>query len=47
MEQLRSEMSKSQKRFEHKRAELDQYAREKDYRPLLQLKRHIVSRKGV
>ena len=42
MEQLRSEMSKSQKRFEHKHAELDQYAREKDYRPLLQLKRYVL-----
>ena len=42
MEQLRSEMSKSQKIFEHKHAELDQYAREKDYRPLLQLKRYVL-----
>ena len=30
MEQLRSVMSKSQERFEHKHAELDRYAREKE-----------------
>ena len=48
MEQLRSEMSKSQKRFEHKHAELDQYAREKDYRPLLQLqKRYAFVREKI
>ena len=31
MEQLRSLMSKSQERFEHKHAELDWYAREKEH----------------
>ena len=30
MEQIRSVMSKSQERFEHKHAELDRYAREKE-----------------
>ena len=30
MEQIRSLMSKSQERFEHKHAELDRYAREKE-----------------
>ena len=30
IEQLRSVMSKSQERFEHKHAELDRYAREKE-----------------